>query len=93
MVGLWKLLRFVCLATLVVGLVAVCCLILPFTFNVCHDGGAGQIVCDSPIYRTAFDTGFAIVMFGAYTGLPALLAGAGALFLVSRIFTLRRGSG
>lgn len=91
MTGLWKLLRFVCLAALVVGLVAVCGLVLPFTFDVCHDGGAGQIVCDRPIYRTAFDTGFAIVMFGVYTGLPAILAVAGMLFLLGSVFNLRRG--
>lgn len=80
--GVWKVLRCMCYAALCLAIVAVAALVIPFAFELCRDGGAGQIVCTAPIYRTIFDLGFTIIMFGAFTGLPAGLAAAGLVLLL-----------
>lgn len=80
--GFWKLVRVMCYGALVVALLAVAALVFPFAFDYCRDDGAGQIACDPPILLRTFEAGFSVVMFGAYTGIPAGLAAGGLGFLL-----------
>ncbi|MCH9765544.1 MAG: hypothetical protein K0U34_06080 [Alphaproteobacteria bacterium] len=76
----------VCYAALVLALIGLACLILPFAFSYCRESGGGAMACDAPIYRQLFEFGFAIVMFGAFTGVPAGLAAGGVGFLLRDVW-------
>jgi len=80
--GLWKAVRSVCYGALLLALLCVAALKFPLLFDVCRDGGMGELECDTPVYKTIFETGFSVAMFGAFTGLPAGLAAGGLGFLV-----------
>lgn len=90
--AIWRFVRTLCYAALVIALAGIAALVLPFMLDVCRDGGGGQMACDAPIYRTVFETGFAIVMFGAYTGLPAGLAAGGVGFVIRDLVGWVRGT-
>ena len=83
--GVWRFLRFICYTALFVAVAGVASLVLPFALDVCRDAGGNQMTCDTPIYRKIFEAGFTIVMFGAFTGLPAGLAAGGVGFLLHDI--------
>ena len=82
MQAFWKTVRSVCYGALLLAVLCVAALKLPLLFDVCRDGGPGHLVCDMPIYKTIFEAGFAVAMFGAFTGLPAGLAAGGIGFLL-----------
>lgn len=88
--GLWRFVRFVCYTALILTAAAAIALVLPFAFDFCRDGGAGQVACEPWFFEKVFDTGFAIIMFGAYTGVPAALAAGGVLFLLRDLTMLVR---
>ena len=78
---LTAILRVVCYAALVTMLFGVVSLFLPFALEYCKNASGGIVKCTSPSYRWYFETGFTIVMMGVFTGLPALLAFGGLIFL------------
>ncbi len=80
--GFWRIVRLACYGALLLAVVCIAALKLPLLLDVCRDGGVGELVCDMPIYKTIFETGFSIAMFGAFTGLPAGLAAGGLGFLL-----------
>ena len=83
--GFWRLVRLVCYGALLLAVLCVAALKMPLVLNVCRDGGVGELVCDMPIYKTIFEVGFSIAMFGAFTGFPVGLAAGGLGFLVRDI--------
>lgn len=78
----WRVVRFVCYGALLVAVFCIAALKVPLVLDVCRDGGVGELVCDLPIYKSIFDAGFSIAMFGAFTGLPVGLAAGGLGFLL-----------
>lgn len=88
--GFWRFVRFVCYTALLLAAAAAVALVAPFAFDHCRDGGGGQLACEPWFLKQVFDTGFAIVMFGAYTGVPAALAAGGVFFLLRDLTMLVR---
>jgi len=82
----------VCYGALIVGVVCVAALKLPLLLDVCRDGGVGELVCDTPIYKAIFETGYSIAMFSAFTGLPVGLAAGGFGFLMRDLTAWLRDS-
>lgn len=81
-VRFWRLVRIVCYSALGLAVLCVAALKAPLVLDLCRDGGVGELVCDMPIYKTIFEVGFSIAMFGAFTGLPVGLAAGGLGFLL-----------
>ncbi len=80
--GFWRMVRLVCYGALLVAVLCIAALKLPLLLDVCRDGGIGELVCDTPIYKAIFETGFSVAMFSAFTGLPVGLAAGGVGFLL-----------
>ena len=80
--GFRKFVRLICYLALAISVIALGSLIMPFALDFCRAAGGGEMACDPPVYRLIFDFGFAIVMFGAFTGVPAFLAALGIGFLM-----------
>lgn len=86
-IKLWQTIRLVCYTALALACVGLAALLLPYFLGYCTDGGAGQLVCTPGALQTVRETGFALVMFGAYTFVPALLALFGFFILLRDIFS------
>lgn len=80
-----RILRIVCYLALVIVLAGIVSLIWPFATDHCSNQSGATVSCTSTLYQTMYEFGFTVVMMAIFTGLPALLALGGVVFLVKDI--------
>lgn len=82
-------LRLICYLTLAAVISSFAALVILTQTGACSSITTGGITCDTPLAKELAGLGLGIVLLTVFTGVPALLAMAGVVFLLYDIFLWR----
>jgi hypothetical protein len=83
------LLKLICYAALAFVAAGIAALVFVSQMGGCPRLDEGSVQCISPFYESLGSYGLGIVMVSAFTGLPALLAIGGLVFLIRDLMRWR----
>lgn len=86
---LLPLVRWICYLALVVVVAGFTGMFILSASGACPTLNTGGIVCATPFYKDLAGYSLSIVLLTVFTGVPGLLAIAGAFFLMHRLFLWR----
>ncbi len=86
---LYLIFRLICYVALAVVLSGFAALALVSLLGACPNLSTGSVSCTSPFYQSVAEYGISIVLVTVFTGLPGLLAIAGAVFAIRKVYLWR----
>ena len=86
---LFVLLQVACILVLLYVVSGIGALILTSALDVCPQLNEGNIRCNSETYQSIAEYGMTVLLITVFTGLPALMAIAGLVFIVRALLKLR----
>jgi len=84
------IIKWICIAALILVAAGIGSLVLVSLSGVCPVLNEGNISCTAPSYQALAEFGMAVLLLTVFTGLPALLAFGGLVFLVRDTMAWRR---
>ena len=86
---LYLIFRIVCYCALAVVLAGLGALVLATASGSCSSSGGMSMSCDSDLWKALADFGLTILLLTVFTGVPGLLAIAGAFFGLRELYMWR----